>query len=414
MSWSEHCVRNHKRQTDYAIHRAYARLASDTSSTVKFQELLHYVRSRAPRLLEPHGLDGFHAGVEALVNLSRFHARNIRLAADWPGTTACWRVAVASLAHHLIGKYEIPFFLAAAWYSTNEEDGDTMCHWFVSHASGASFRSLNLPIAMTRRMEDIFLASPDHLAIAVAMRRAELLALGMPAEFVEAVLSTRLARDLSNGAFWRTFWIFLIANTSSIDPTKIGPMIDFIQAIRHERQTVETQNGTVTLDPPQPTFSMKGRTPQSMLCLVEDWHKNLGLANASFTWEPSPFKPMLIEEPSQDLFVPPGVWQLIELTNSAQLRAEGLALRHCVVSYTGLCRHGTSRIWSLRLRRGEKIRHVMTIEVDIKRRAVVQARGWANRAVRGKPLGSFKSGLLENGCKWLYKIMNPVPQIGSC
>jgi hypothetical protein len=29
---------------------------------------------------------------------------------------------------------------------------------------------------------------------------------------------------------------------------------------------------------------------------------------------------------------------------------------------------------------------VLTVEVDMKRRAVVQARGWGNRAASGKPL----------------------------
>lgn len=32
------------------------------------------------------------------------------------------------------------------------------------------------------------------------------------------------------------------------------------------------------------------------------------------------------------------------------------------------------------------MRHVLTIEVDMKRRAVVQARGWGNRVPSGKPL----------------------------
>ena len=80
------------------------------------------------------------------------------------------------------------------------------------------------------------------------------------------------------------------------------------------------------------------------------------------------------------------MWQLLELTNGAQLRTEGAALHHCVASYADRCWRGTSRIWSLRVRRGDNVRHVMTIEVDVKRRAVVQARGWRNRAASGKAL----------------------------
>jgi hypothetical protein len=293
---------------------------------------------------------------------------------------------VSSLAHHLICKYEVPVFLASSWYSTEDATQDKKRGWFVAHARGASFRSLDLPIVMTRRMEHIFLASHDHLAIEHAIRRAELLALGVPAGFVQAVLSTRLATDLSNGMFWRTFWSFLIANAGTIDPAEIGPMIDFIQAIRHDRVAMETPDGMVELDPPQPTFSIKGRTVQSVLRLMRDWHRSLGVGSAGRAWTPSSLQPMLLEEPSQDTSVPPRRWQIMELTNSAQLRAEGAALNHCVASYADRCCRGMSRIWSLRLWQGEMIHHAVTIEVDPKRRAVVQARGRANRAASGKPL----------------------------
>jgi hypothetical protein len=386
MSWSERSVRYHKRQTDCAIHCAYTRLATDALAVAKFNELLRCVRNRAARLLEAPVLNGHHPGVEALVNLSRFGSAHIRPAAEWPGTTSSWRLAVWSLARHLVGKYEVPVFLASSWYSTEDAAADKKRGWFVAHARGASFRSLNLPIRMTRKMEHIFLSSQDHLAIEHAIRRAELLALGAPTEFVQAVLSTRLATDLSNGEFWRTVWIFLIANLGILDPAHIGPMIDFIQAIRHERGAVETPNGMVELDPPQPAFSIKGRTVQSMLRLMLEWHSSLGLGSAGLAWTPSPLHPMLLEEPSPDASAPPRRWQMIELTNSAQLRMEGAALHHCVASYADRCCRGMSRVWSLRFRRGEKVHHVLTIEVDPKKRAVVQARGLANRAASGKPL----------------------------
>jgi hypothetical protein len=386
MSWPERSVRHHKRQTDCAIRRAYARLAADAPAVAKFDELLYYVRNRAARLLEAPVLSGQHPGVKALVNLSRFGGAHIRPVAEWSGTTSSWHRAVASLARHLVCKYEVPVFLASSWYSTEGAAADKRRAWFVAHAGGASFRSLDLPIVMTRRMERIFLASHDHLTIDPAIRRAELLALGAPAELVQAVVATRLATDLSNGEFWRTVWIFLVANASILDPAQIAPMIDYIQAIRHERTAMETQDGMVELGPPQPDFSMKGRTVQSMLRLMRDWHKSLGLASAGLAWAPSPLQPMLVEEPSPDPSDPPRRWQMLELTNSAQLRTEGTALHHCVASYADHCYRGLSRIWSLRFWRGEKVHHVLTIEIDPRRRAVVQARGWANRVASGKPL----------------------------
>jgi len=280
----------------------------------------------------------------------------------------------------------VPRFLAAAWYAIRDENAERKREWFMPHARGARFRTLDLPIAMTRKMEDIFLKSRDHLSIEHAMRRAELLALGASDEVLRAVLSTAVGTDLRNGAFWRTVWGFLIANADAIDRTQIAPMIDFVQAMRHERVSVETRDGIVLRDPPQPSFSMKGRTAQSMLRLMQEWHRSLGFAQGGLTWAPSSLQPLVMEEASEDGCAPPIMWELMELTDGAQLRAEGAALHHCVGSYADRCWRGASHIWSLRRRRGEKMRHVLTIEIDMKRRAIIQARGWRNGAATGRPL----------------------------
>lgn len=385
MSWSERFVRDHKRQTDCAIHRACAQLASDPPVFEKFDEMLSCARKRAVRLFEAPVSDGRHPGIDALVNLSRFRGAHIRPAIDWAGTSSSWRPAVSSLAHHLVCDYKVPVFLASSWYATDSA-ADKKRGWFVAHSRGVAFRSLNLPIVMTRKMERIFLASQDHLPIEHAIRKAELLALGAPAKIVKAVMSTRLATNLRHSEFWRTFWMFLIANAGDVDTTQIGPMIDYIQAVRHDRIAIETQDGVMEFDPPQPEFSMKGRTMQSMLRLMRDWHQSLGGGSAALSWKRSPFEPLLFEESGRDPSERPRRWQMIELTDSAQLRREGAALHHCVASYADRCHRGISSIWSLRLWRGENVHHVLTVEVDPRKRAVVQARGRANRAASGRSL----------------------------
>ena len=108
MLWSERFVRDHKRQTDRAIHRAGTQLASDPSVLEKFHELVACTRKRAERLFEAPIVEGRHLGVEALVNLSRFQSSHLRPATDWTGTTSSWRPAVASLAHHLVCEYAVP------------------------------------------------------------------------------------------------------------------------------------------------------------------------------------------------------------------------------------------------------------------------------------------------------------------
>ena len=381
MSWSELYVQDHRRRTDCAIHHACARLASDPSAFKKFQEMLACTRKRAPRLFEAPVTDGRHPGVDTLVNLSRFRGAHIRQVIDWAGASSSWRPAVSSLAHHLICNYKVPAFLASVWYATDAA-ADKKRGWFVAHSRGASFRSLDLPIMLTRKMEHIFLTSQDHLPIEHAIRRAELLALGATAEFVRAIMSTPLATDLRHSRFWRTVWIFLIANAGDVEPMQIGPLIDYIQAVRHDRP----QDGMMEFGSPQPAFSMKGRTAQSMLRMMREWHKSLGAGSASLSWVRSPFEPMLVEELNPDGSEISRRWQMMELINSAQLRREGVALHHCVASYADRCHRGISSIWSLRFWQAEKIHHVLTVEVDPKRRAVIQARGRANRAASGRPL----------------------------
>ena len=86
---------------------------------------------------------------------------------------------------------DLPVFLASAWHATDANADKKRC-WFVAYSRGASLRSVDLPVVMTRKMEHIFLASQVHLPIENAVRRAELLALRVPAEFVKAIKSTRL------------------------------------------------------------------------------------------------------------------------------------------------------------------------------------------------------------------------------
>jgi hypothetical protein len=381
MSWSERHVQDHRRRTDCALHRACAQLASDPPTFEKFQEMLTCSRKRAARLFEAPVSDGRHLGIDALVNLSRFRAAHIRPAIEWAGTSSSWRLAVSSMAHHLICDFKVPVFLASTWYATDSA-ADRKRGWYVGHSRGARFRSLDLPVVMTRKMEHIFLDSQDHLPVEQAIRRAELLGLGAPAEFVKAIMSTRLATDLRHSEFWRTVWLFLIANAGDVDPMQIGPMIDYIQAVRHHH----TQDGMMEFGTPQPTFSMKGQTVQSVLRLMREWHRSLGMGGPSYSWVRSPFEPLLFDEASRDGSEPPRRWQMMELINSAQLRREGAALHHCVASYADRCYRGSTSIWSLRFWQDEKVHHVLTVEVDPRRRAVIQARGRANRAPTEKPL----------------------------
>jgi hypothetical protein len=369
-----------KRRTDRAVSAAYTGLARDSLASTTFDALLRCVRACAPRFLEARLVGERQPGVDALVNLARVAKATpyVRPLVAWRGCDASWRVAVDSLAQHLVSVYPVPRFLTAAWYATDAY-AEAKRRWFIAHASGASFRSLDLPLRLSRTMEHVFLASPHHFSVEYALRRAELVGLGAEQRLLDAVLATRPALDLDNGPFWRTVWLFLIAHSGSIQESQVGPLIDFIHAVRHERVAVETGTGVVFREPPLPTFTMKGRTVASVLRMMERWHRDLAWVRGGLRWAPSQWRPLIVDIPSQDPSDIPASWEMIELTDSEQLRAEGTALRHCVASYSHGCWRGASRIWSLRRRRGSRVRSVATIEVRPATRTIVQARGFRNR-----------------------------------
>jgi PcfJ-like protein len=225
--------------------------------------------------------------------------------------------------------------------------------------------------------------SPDHLTLEAALRRAELLSLHADDDLVAAVLATRLGSDLANATFWRTVMEFFVRVSDQLDSNNVGPIVDFLQAVRHERVEVTTPEGLRLIDPPEPHFSIKGRSLASIQRLVDAWHRRLGRqVGGALVWPRSRQQPLTYEERRLDPDVPPVRWAIVELTSSIDLRMEGQALQHCVASYAPYCAGGLSRIWSLRrITCSSTIASVATIEVNPRARAIVQARGLRNRAV---------------------------------
>jgi hypothetical protein len=382
---TDHFARHHRLQVDRCLSLAFARVAGGPSREA-FDRLLRAIRARAPRVLEAPVRGAEHPGVEALVQLARVASSFRRAVDDWSGSGASWQGGVHALSQHLVCAHPVPAFLGAAWYATDDPFADAKRRWFVAHGAGASLRSLDLPVRLTRRMEHLALTSPAHVSIEHALRRAELLGLGAPPALADAVLAARPSHDLRHGAFWRSAWHFLIANAAAIPLEQVGPVVDFLHAVRHESVDVHTPQGLVRRPPPRPDFSLRGRTAASVLRLMDAWHRGLGGGEEDLRWDASTLRPLAMEVPSEDPERPPTTWEVVELTTSGALRAESRALRHCVAWYASRCLRGLSQVFSIRRRGVSSSRPVVTVEVDPRRRAVVQARGLRNRTASGKAL----------------------------
>jgi hypothetical protein len=318
--------------------------------------------------------------------MSRFAGRFVREPEAWKGAGEGLHGTIASLAQHLFGRYRVPRFLAKAWCAIDDR-GEIKREWYIAHGKGASFRSIAPELRMTRAMEDAFLKTPDHLEIEAGLRRAELLVLGADPPLVEAVMSTLLASDAHHAEFWRSFLTFLMTARSKLSLHQIGPMVDFLHAIRHQRVEAQGENGPVTIEPPRPDFSLRGRTLSSVHRLVAAWHQGLEIPNGSdLSWTASSSRPMAFAIEQSDPEAPLVRFEITELTSAASLAWEGSRLGHCVATFAHKCLHRQSSIWSLRRFVGDKPgKPIATIEVDPKRRRIVQLRGFKNRWVKGAP-----------------------------
>ena len=122
MSSAERFVRHHKRQVDCAISQAYVRLRMDACARSRFADLLHCVRSHAPRFHEARVENGRHPAIEGLVNLARFGQAHLRPAGGWAGSTGSWHAVTASLAQHLLGRYGCQLLASrVAWHHVHHE-----------------------------------------------------------------------------------------------------------------------------------------------------------------------------------------------------------------------------------------------------------------------------------------------------
>jgi hypothetical protein len=366
-----------------AINAALSELNSDEAQLIAFLRLLACVRERTSFLKPAPGLKG--AGWAAAVflinrlrNLATRHHFWIRPCETWDCSADNLRPSFRSLAHHLFAHYPVPGFMDSAWDLPAGPQAFREQACYIRLGRGASFRSLNLALALTRRMEHHARHAHDHYSVNQALRYGETRGLGGTENLAREIAASRLGQETSESPFWRTVLMFLAAHPE-MSLKYVRPIIEYLHAIKFGGEEVLTVHGPETRRAPWPNFSMSGRTPQSLLRLVRAWCSDLTEAESNIlSWEQSGIRPYRYLERrlgEEDLD-----WSILELLNSGALHAEGRAMCHCVHSYARKCKHGDSHIWSLRLRADGMEKRMATIEVDPRTRAIIQVRAKRNRA----------------------------------
>ena len=374
----------------------FNRLSGKGARNAFLRLLLRTIESKtdllsAEPVLDEYGDNAGNSFVEALECIARHYAGWLRLPEAWQPTTRNTYRQFSSLVRHLFAKYEVPAFMDAVWFAGGGREADRRRDWFLHLGLGNNIRTADLPLPYTKKMAHHFMRAPSHLSVEAALRWGQVLGLGGSERTANAVLTTSLVRDFRHDEFWTGVLRWFIAHPM-LDPVHFGPIVDFVRHRKFGTENVLSEDGTVDRRPLDPTFTMKGRTPQALLRRVDEWHRELGKDSRvpDVTWEPSGIGWLIQRERDPDTDAV-RLWTIRELTSQRELAAEGRHLRHCVATYGESCRQRCCSIWSLGVHLGERRKRMVTIEV--RKRAIVQVRGKSNRAaeraraVAAAPLG---------------------------
>jgi len=387
-----------------AVCRACKSAQESRRTRLAFHDLLRHV-STCSDLVSGRpviGQYGWQAGntlVDGLLALARHSQGWMRPVAEWRPQTHNARRQFTALARHLLAAWPVPAFMDSVWFLGNGREAVRQQSWFLHIARGQNIRTADLPLPYTKRMAHYFMRAPADLTVEAALRWGQIHALGGSERLVRAVIGTRLGTGFEHEDFWITVLQFFVANPM-LDLAHVGPIIDSIHQQRFVSQDVFVAPGVVERrGPAQPNFTMKGRTPASLLRQVETWHKALAkVRQPQAEWPASGIEPFEFVEGAERGGTLK-VWTITELLSTKALVAEGQALRHCVGSYARSCAHGVCSIWSLGVESSEGRSRILTVEVQSATRVICQARGKCNGLPAAKHLGILRRWATQAGLR---------------
>lgn len=313
---------------------------------------------------------------------SSLNFQGLSISPKWAPTGKSLRGILESYIRHHFVTWPVPQWAYNAFidedYPLREE-----ALWTFRHLTkGISFKKLlaapNCPFSplLTNRMIHLVMSSTEP-TLWGAIRWAQFKAQRGDMRIHRAWMQTKPASYNQQREAFYSELIGWLCRSSMLAPNMLGPLLDFFDAMWEAN----------------PTYSMKGRTPNAVFDAMAQWHKALA--------SEARLNHGLIEYPVMERcerFIyetnttrVKTVWTISPILNSEDLRKEGRDLSHCVASYSSRILRGTSFIWSLKKGADRQV----TIEVN-NRRAVVQARGKHQRGPTPQEQSIIKRWAREN------------------
>jgi len=380
-AWLGHVAQLLEQGTDDGTRDAFRRL------------LLHAERMRADLFSLDPALARFGEAADnrwmaGLLRIARLHEHWQRPLEDWRPQGHSARRHFPALLRHLLAQYAVPDFVDTLFLQPDHETPANAVAWFLHMATGGNLRvAPDLPIDLTKRMAHETLQAPSHFTFVEALRYGQVIGQGSGAPLVEAIIATRLGRSFEHEEFWSSV-IHWLTKHPMIDLDLVDPIVEYIQLQKYTPQ----QTG----DPQEPNFSMKSRSVNKLLDLVEAWQTRLSRESRipATRWPRSQIGEL--QEKTTDKKGFELTWSVRELTTTSELVAEGRALSHCVRSYATGCRSGRHAVFSVQLAvDDERPMRLMTIAVSPKTRVISQMRGRFNAQPTGKQPGGARKRSLK-------------------
>lgn len=320
--------------------------------------------------------DQTYSYIEGLIFLHTYRNLWKRSPKTWRPKSRNTHKQFLELTEYLFSDFRLPAFLCTAWFR-QDAISKRYRSWYLLLGNGRNIREAALTVPLTKKMAHHFLQAPADITIEEALLYARVRGLGGNEPLAHAFIGSKLRHKTQNLTFWNTVIQFFV-NHPTFECKHVAPVVDFIHAQKFKVRERVTRSGQVEqVLPPHPNFTMKKRTPASLIQQVKRWHDELAkerlTENRFFKRSGiNGFQTITTTKKTELL------WSIDEILSGRDLIEEGRLMRHCVAIYAYECIHSQSSIWTLTsLEQDNFVKH-LTIEIE-EGRKLVQARGKFNR-----------------------------------